>query len=238
MTQEILTSLSYKCPEDLVNAQCLMHTPELKVFLDTTPVQPIIEYTCSSLEALYAFLANSDVKGALHFVPEQAVQSLEKLGFTILGEYTDYFTTAPAIGVYPPPVFATREDAAALARITQSLVGTSRGFFGETEAWFQDWLRENQVIIDRVGQEIVGLCCYSIYNDGCSLWIRELAVAQAHQGKGIGKKLLCQALDVGFTKGTQKAFLSVDAANVNAIQIYEACGFWRSAEPPEIQMLR
>lgn len=122
--------------------------------------------------------------------------------------------------------------------ISQSCIGESRGFFGEPEKWFKDWISENKVIVARHGGEIIGYCCVTIYNNGTTLWIRELAVAPEFHRRGYGRQLLQEGLCYGLAQGASKAFLAVDIENHTAINIYEGYGFKRRDEDTEIQMIR
>lgn len=114
----------------------------------------------------------------------------------------------------------------------------SRGFEGETKAWFKGWLTENNVIIRRKDSAIAGFCCVSIYNEGTTLWIREIAVDPAYQGMGFGKQLMEQAIRYGVENGAVKGFLAADVLNKNAIGLYEKHGFHVKGTDSELQMVR
>lgn len=52
-----------------------------------------------------------------------------------------------------------------------------------------------------------------------------LVVEQRHRGKGIGKKMLTEIVQHTIDKVHNKIILSVDAENLNALTLYEKCGF-------------
>jgi ribosomal protein S18 acetylase RimI-like enzyme len=133
--------------------------------------------------------------------------------------------------------FASIEDAKALAKLSQVCKGMSRGFYGETEEWFIEWLEENKVLVHRIDGEIVGFCCVSIYSDGEVLWIRELAVSPKVQGRGIGRNLLKAGLSYGHIQGAKKGFLAVDTENTNAIHLYKQFGFVAKENEFEVQLI-
>ena len=78
----------------------------------------------------------------------------------------------------------------------------------------------------------------SIYNNGTTLWLREVADHPAFQGKGYGHALVRKALDFGLKNGAVKAFLAVHVENHNAIKIYKKYGFNRRDDASEIHMVR
>jgi ribosomal protein S18 acetylase RimI-like enzyme len=90
--------------------------------------------------------------------------------------------------------------------------------------------------------ELVGVLCTGLYGQedqqGGVVWIKEVAVAPGHQGQGIGRQLITQALHYGKCHGAQKAFLAVDEDNVGAIHLYESLGFVASEEKGEINMMK
>jgi mycothiol synthase len=56
-------------------------------------------------------------------------------------------------------------------------------------------------------------------------WIKDLAVAPAARGRGLGELLLRHAFARLFERGVQRVGLKVDAANpTSALQLYERVG--------------
>lgn len=233
------TSLMYSDFEALKDASVLCHTDELCVMLNTSGVQPVIEYATDSFEVLTAFLNANDYKGAIHFVPQSGVNDLKRAGFKILGEYADFFTTDFNTSSYGKALnYAKKENAADLEEISQACLGLSRGFFGEKKAWFEEWIEENAILLLYEAEDLIGFCCVAIYNEGTTLWIREVCVMPTAQGRGHGHTLMKMAMTYGHQNKVSKGFLAVDVENHNAIKLYSHYGFKRKEDLTEIQMIR
>jgi aminoglycoside 6'-N-acetyltransferase I len=56
------------------------------------------------------------------------------------------------------------------------------------------------------------------------LWINEVVVAPAHQGKGIGKKIMREMLKVGIQLGWVNAWVLTDRNNSTANGLYSSLG--------------
>ena len=244
-----VSSLDYMDYEDLEMAELMVDTEDLKVLYKSDVVQPVIEYAAANIDVLVDYLRESTLNGALHFVPQVAVAPLQQQGFEVLGEYADFFCNPLPEIINPtglvenltfglPNQYARAEDAHQLAEISQRCMGLSRGFFGETKEWFADWIAENRVIVERNSSGILGFCCVSIYNEGTTLWIRELSVSPDHQRKGIAQKLMTKAFQYGREEGAVKSFLAVEIENAGAIELYKKFGFNRKGEETEIHMIR
>ncbi|MFC0598524.1 GNAT family N-acetyltransferase [Streptomyces palmae] len=57
------------------------------------------------------------------------------------------------------------------------------------------------------------------------LAIRDIAVAPAHRGRGMGRGLMAQALAYGRSRGARTAWLEVTDLNAPAIRAYQRMGF-------------
>lgn len=55
--------------------------------------------------------------------------------------------------------------------------------------------------------------------------IEDLFVTQEYQGMGLGRKLLCHAVNMAFSSGEKKVTLSVVGWNKRALKLYESTGF-------------
>lgn len=124
-----------------------------------------------------------------------------------------------------------------------SCKGQSRGFTGESEQWFREWINgENEdindmggknhaIIVHKTDGKIVGISCICTYGHdfekGAVVFVRMIAVMPEYQGQGIGRNLLMQTLQYGVEYGAKRAFLHVDLENKNAVKLYESIGFVR-----------
>lgn len=55
--------------------------------------------------------------------------------------------------------------------------------------------------------------------------LANIAVAEAHRGRGLGRRLLEAVLDVGRQRGLDAVYLEVRASNADALALYERFGF-------------
>lgn len=89
----------------------------------------------------------------------------------------------------------------------------------------------------RAGQFSEGVSCIALFNDSpCGTvlvthpsphdgFIAEMAVARAHQGKGVGTALLGKALSAGYDQGMTAFRLGVTEDNTAAVALYQKFGF-------------
>ncbi|MNJ44338.1 ribosomal-protein-alanine N-acetyltransferase [compost metagenome] len=210
---------------------------------DTTQIPHMLYFATNDFESLLTFIADLSGEFRLHFVPRQFAAQLEQLGFIEWGEYTDYWNdnladTANSLNNHDQVEYLSKDECQEVSVVSQKCRLQSRGFEGETEEWFTAWLIENKVIIVRKASAIVGFCCVSIYNEGTTLWIREIAVDPQYQGQGFGKQLMEQAIQYGVTNEATKGFLAADILNKHAIAMYEKYGFHTKGSDSELQMIR
>lgn len=237
------SSLGYVEYETLKDVEIVVDEKTLKLLYDKSKDFPEIHYASDDLHELINGIKAHNLNGLIKFVPFDAIPIFEKQGFKTHCAYQDYYLDdlnqlGTELTTNRTIQFATADDAKALSKVSKSCAGLSRGFFGETEDWFIDWLGDNKVIVSVVEDEIVGFCCVSIYAKGTTLWIRELAVRPDFQGKGIGKDLFKMGLQYGLLQGAQKSFLAVDIENKVAIQLYVRLAFVAKANEIEVQMLK
>lgn len=237
------SSLNYVDYEDVKECTLEHKSKNLIVLVDYSLDTPEIQYATKDHNLLTSFLSDRKIVGLIKFVPTNAVKALESANFKIACAYTDYRNmdlknTSKNLTKSFTIDFASTADIPELKRISDSCKGLSRGFNGETFEWFESWLNSNHIIVQKASGQIVGFCCVSIYSEGTTLWIRELAVDQSLHNSGYGRKLLEKALYYGAQKGALKGFLAVDIENYNAIHLYEQYGFVRKEDEIEIQMVR
>jgi GNAT superfamily N-acetyltransferase len=56
------------------------------------------------------------------------------------------------------------------------------------------------------------------------LWINEVAVAEPHRGRGIGKQVVETLLEEGRRLGCVEAWVLTDRSNTPAMRLYASCG--------------
>ena len=237
------TSLQYTDYEDCKDAVILCNTDQLILLQDKSKEPTMLYFAATDFIMLIDKLKGISERLRIHFVPREFAADLEKIGFVEWAEFADYFNlnltdTALIFQNVEKPEFLTQEECKEASLTSKKCALQSRGFEGETEGWFLDWITENKVIIHRENNSIVGFCCVSIYNEGTTLWVREVAVDPAYQGKGIGKMLMEQAIVYGAQNGAVKGFLMADILNKNAIGLYEKYGFAAKDTSGELQMIR
>ena len=234
------SSMSYIDFGDCKNARILRHCSDLILLQDESTAPSMLYFATDNFSLVLDAIVKIPGELKIHFVPREFAKPLENLGFAEWGEYFDFFNTnlSGTVTNSTAAAFLKQSECEAAAEISQKCRLQSRGFEGETAEWFAQWLTENSVIIQREGSKIVGFCCVSIYNEGTTLWIREIAVDPAYQGMGFGKKLMAQAIAYGIENGASKGFLHADVLNKNAIVLYEKYNFHSKYEGGELQMIR
>lgn len=238
-----LSSMNYVDYEEVASAEVLANEEGLIVLHNKKTQPEEIHYAAHSAEAVLDFLKLNKVGGLIKFIPMTYIEVFESIGFKLKCIFSDFFN--PDLAQLKNESFdskdwhfAALEQAQILADISQTVKGQSRGFNGETVEFFNEWLSEDKVLIKTVDEEPVGFCCVSVYNEGTTLWIRELAVKPEHQGKGYAKALLKQAIQYGIQQGAHKGFLATDLENHNAIHLYKQFGFVQKENAVEVQMTR
>ena len=221
-----------------------MHNKKNLIVLVDESKSPVkIHFATDDFELLLRIFDQFDGETQINFVPHGFKEQLESIGFFTWGEYVDFFNknlakTYIECKSYYDIEFLKKNECNVASSVSKSCAGKSRGFTGETKEWFFDWIDENDVIIVRENNVIVGFCCVAIYNNGTTLWIREIAVHPKFQGAGLGKKLLEQAICYGINKSAVRGFLAADVQNDNAIEMYKKYGFIPKYEESELQMRR
>lgn len=237
------SSLNHLEFDECKNAEILYDRDDLILMQDNNKTSAILYFATNDFEALIKLIA--DISGAqrLHFVPRDFVAQLNEIGFVEWGEYVDFFNTdlsktITQFDCVDEIDYLSVDDCEEASIVSKSCKLQSRGFEGESTEWFAQWLNENNVIIQRRDSVIAGYCCVSIYNEGTTLWIREIAVDPKYQGTGLGKKLMEQAIKYGIENGAVKGFLAADILNENAISLYNKYDFYAKDTKGELQMIK
>lgn len=135
--------------------------------------------------------------------------------------------------------FLTLEECREASDVTMACKSQSRGFYGETMESIKEWMTSidsagedsgnYNVLVHKEDNLIVGIAMVATYGHnsekGSVLWLREIAVMPNYQGKGIGKRLMLQAIQYGQDKGARRSFLMADDCNNNAIDLYKKVGY-------------
>ena len=237
------SSMAYIDYSDCKDADVLSDDENMILLYDKTRAPAMLYYATNDYKGLVERITAIPGKLRLHFVPREYAALLLNQGFIEWGEYCDFWNTAlqitaKQIDTVDRPEYLGVDRCGEVSAISLKCRLQSRGFEGETPEWFAQWLIDNKVIIVKDESEIIGFCCVSIYNEGTTLWIREVAVDPAHQGKGFGKRLIEQAVIFGAESGAVKGFLAADILNKNAIGLYNKYGFLSNYSDSELQLIR
>ena len=96
-----------------------------------------------------------------------------------------------------------------------------------------DWTREfledprHHLAVAVDGDAVVGFASAVHYihpDKPAELWINEVGVAPAHQGQGLGKRILSALLERGRELGCAQAWVLTDRSNAAAKRLYSAAG--------------
>jgi len=229
------SSLTYIDASDLQNSKVLHNNDNLILLHDESKSPAMLYFATNDFNLVVAEVAKIEKSFKIGFVPREFVPALENLNLTKWCEYADFFNNdLPKISIANPaqPEFATPEECPIVAEISKQVN------HNEPIEELQKWQTENKIILQREGTNIVGFCCVAIYNEGTTLWVQEIAIAPAYQGKGHGTILLEQAINYGIQNGAVKGFLHVDVHNKKAISLYKKYGFVGEYSNTEIQMVR
>lgn len=206
-----------------------------------------VYFAANQAESVINQINHSQISDEIHivfFMPE-LVNAFENGGFTVWSDWVDYFNndivnTPISFKDYNDIQFLASDEHEIIKAMTTLCAGQSRGFTAEKEEWFIDWLKNNDIIILKDGNTLIGYNCVSVYDmgAGATVWVRRIAVNPAYQGRGYGKNLIEQALVYGITKGAKRGFLAADVLNDNAIALYKKCGFMPQSTHGEIMIKR
>ena len=120
-----------------------------------------------------------------------------------------------------PPDFLPlgEEDLDALAALAESIVD-----FPWSRGQFADSLAAGHALFGyKAAGSLLGFAVTMQVLDEVELL--DIGVARSHQGQGLGRALLQQAMSAAMAKGAQRMLLEVRASNAPAIGLYENLGF-------------
>ncbi|MCL2353863.1 MAG: GNAT family N-acetyltransferase [Defluviitaleaceae bacterium] len=238
------SSMSYIDFEDCESCEILHEGDDFILMQDKSKSPYMLHYAANDFGASLEAIAKLTSKLRIHFVPKEHKQSLVEMGFKEWGEYADFWNvdlveTASHFSDLDQAQHLNLDECEIASTVTKSCMLQSRGFEGCPPEFYKEWLNDgNHIITARQGSEIVGVCSISIYNEGTTLWIKEIATDPKYQGLGFGKKMLEQAIAFGVKNGAVKGFLMADILNKNAIGLYNKYGFYAKNDDSELQMIK
>jgi ribosomal protein S18 acetylase RimI-like enzyme len=237
------SSMNYIDYKDCSDAEVYVKRNGLILLKDESKTPAILYFAADDFESLINLIADIPGKLRLNFVPREFAAQLKNIGFIEWAEFTDFWNdnladTLVRLSNIGNVEYLSVDECEDASIVSQKCKLQSRGFEGESPEWFKEWLLENKVIVWRRESRVVGFCCVSIYNEGTTLWIREIAVDPAYQGKGIGKNLMEKAIRYGVEAGAIKGFLAADILNKNAISLYKKYDFLVKDVESELQMIK
>jgi len=237
------SAMAYIDFDDCKNSEVLNESEDFILMQDKSKMPAMLHFAANNFESLIKRIVNIPGKLRLHFVPREFAARLCEIGFVEWAEFADFWNadivkTVSNFDCECEIEYLRIDECEEAYAVSKRCELQSRGFEGQTVEYFNKWLDENKVIIQRRGSAIAGYCCVSIINNGTTLWIREVAVDPKHQGKGLGKKLVEQAMKYGVENGAVKAFLAADLLNENAIGLYNRYGLFAKDGESELQMIK
>jgi len=167
--------------------------------------------------------------------------SRDWLGFVIDKSARLPSATVPGVKFRP----ATEADARDLSRIDdEAFPNTPLGAGAMRERLKAP---RYETLVALAGREVAGFSMIEKPEEEGVGWISIIAVAQAHQGRGIGRALTVRAAKRLFALGAREAGLSTNADNARAIRLYVSLGFRqdragreyaRPTDPDRIEQMR
>ncbi|RDY27824.1 GNAT family N-acetyltransferase [Romboutsia weinsteinii] len=250
-------SLIHTDYEEILDYEVILDTEKCVLLYGYNKEMKLYEFSFAADEPKVVLdeINRSNKAGLITFIPNEWVCKFKENGFDIFAIWNDYFNQDISKYIVDDKIEKLSIDECKQASdITLSCRGQSRGFAGQSEEWIYRWIngieptanmfnsRDSSILVHRENNTICGIVCIAIYGDnrqsGSTLWIREIAVSPEYQNRGIGKKLLNQALLYGVKNGAKKSYLMADECNNNAIHLYRKMGFYSDKIEHEITMIK
>lgn len=202
-----------------------------------------------ALEALAAWLVEQGQREVDAYAADvRRIAWLEARGFTHRRSFFDLHRGVDpplASAVWPRAIAIARYRPGADDRAVHALIYVDAAWgelAGHTQPSLQAWRStltpDDDGWVARRDGRPVGWVVGRVYSDGRG-WIRQVAVARAARGRGLGRALLLHALAELRSRGATTFALGVQAANANAIRLYRDVGFevareWRVYAAPAV----
>lgn len=103
------------------------------------------------------------------------------------------------------------------------------------KADYEEALRKHQFTLLYLGADIAGLIETRLEVD--HLWIENVCVLPAHQGRGLGKLLLCHAEHMAQQAGRAEVHLDTNIAFEANVALYERLGYVISQQEPQSDVI-
>jgi ribosomal protein S18 acetylase RimI-like enzyme/catechol 2,3-dioxygenase-like lactoylglutathione lyase family enzyme len=87
------------------------------------------------------------------------------------------------------------------------------------------YIDAGEVLVARAGERLVGHVQLVEGADGHTAEVKNIAVAAAHRGRGVGRALLAAALDRARAQGRSTVTVATATADVGALRFYQRAGF-------------
>lgn len=91
---------------------------------------------------------------------------------------------------------------------------------------------ENVILVGRIGDRLAGLCWCVLFDPGTGLEgeVAEIFVDPAHRARGLGGRLLREAVELFRQRNVTFACVWTRESNPQAIRLYEEAGFRRTEQ--------
>ena len=214
-----------------------------------------LHWAANMPEALIEAAKSGGEETLVSFVPADWKARFLEAGFSEFGILREYWIhdlqgTRDAKTTCRPIL---PDECAEAARITQECRYQSREFFGETLESTQAWLsgedpnadaaelRHPAILACFDDGKMAGVAFTGVYGydgkRGPVVWVRELAVSPAFQGRGYGRALMESVLQYGIDHGAKNAFLMADDCNSGAVALYRSVGFEPNEDDAQIDLV-
>jgi GNAT superfamily N-acetyltransferase len=237
-------SFEYIDYEDVQDYEVLQNNENLILIYgeDTEQKQKKVNWAANHVDQITEAVLGLGKDILISFIPLEWREQFLRQGFTDYAMFREYWIDDITCLEGEFDYSLLKEDECEQAAfVTQSCRNQSRGFLGENKEFFLEWIsgressamncnaKNSSVLVHKNDNRIVGVACVTIYGyegkKGPILWLREIAVHPEFQGKGIGRKLIRQALQYGKEREAKRSFLMADDCNENAIGLYKSIGF-------------
>lgn len=249
------TSLEYT-PYESVKEYCILTEEKNGLFLfgyNEESEKQEIHWACNEVLDVLSVVKRVKVPVLVTFIPLKWRETLVNEGFIEYGFLREYWIPEISkVNIERINMnYLKKGHEKEASEVTYSCQWQSREFRGESEEWIRTWLdgtcsdavhcSNTNILVQIVEGVIAGIVCVGIYGEnsknGKVIWVRELAVKKEFQGKGIGSKLMIQAIAYGKEQGAVRSFLMADDLNEPAKHLYKKIGYIGSETEIQLDMI-